>query len=79
MIDQACGLKQFLIISKRTIKLVGVDGRSKIDGICTSSTRTLCPDDPQMKIREDSNFRNPRQSNTGVLDPSRAHGAFSHL
>src|SRR5262245_5020783 len=43
MIDQTGGLKQFLIISERTIKLVGVDDRSKINEICTSRTRTLCP------------------------------------
>src|SRR5262245_36958426 len=77
MIDQAGGLKQFLIISERTIKLVGVDDRSKINEICTSRTRTLCPDDRQTKIREGSNFRNPRRWSTSALDLSRAHGAFS--
>src|SRR5262245_61829926 len=59
-----------------TIKLVGVDDRSQINEICTSRTRTLCPDDRQTKIREGSNFRNPRQWSTSILDLSRTHGAF---
>src|SRR5262249_22038817 len=77
IIDEAGGLKQFLIISEKTIKLVGVDDRSEINELCTSRTRTLCPGDRQTKIRKGSNFRNPRHRNTSVLELSRAHGAFS--
>src|SRR5262249_51337638 len=77
MIDQAGGLKQFLIVSEKTIKFVGVDDRSKINEVGTPHSRTFCPDDRQMKIREGSNFRNPGQWNAGVLDLSRAHGDFS--